>query len=164
MSCDRCLLFCDPYCLEWDQEVPADHREDGCDRVFRDDDPEAFKRMLGKSKTTKDLWDLTHRWRGKEVHDDLWDVYMEVHERLVRKGENPCIFYARLEIVHLWCVEHLSGSEHGARPIDTEIVIHEFRMLMTEDEAKECLHELYKEGILKMKKTGKGESLFWVVL
>ena len=34
--------------------------------------------------------------------------------------------------------------------------------LMTEDQATECLEDLYKEGILKMTKTRKKESLFWV--
>lgn len=161
MSCDRCLLFCDPYCLEWDQEVPADHRGAGCERILRDDDPESFRLAFRKARTTETLLHMTDRWKLGEVSDAIWSAYIEAQDTLVKKGEKPCVFYTRLEIIHRWCLDHLSFSGNNARPIDTEDVIRDCQMSMTDDQAVEVLETLYKEGVLKMRKE-KRKSVFWV--
>lgn len=163
MSCYRCLSFQSPRCLLWDEDVPSDHRETGCDQILRDDTEESFERAFRQAKTTLALWTLTYRWKGEKVSEALWDAYIGRERQLVKGGQKPCVFYARLKEVHRWCLTHLSLSEHDARPIDTADVARESMMgLMTEDQATECLEDLYKEGILKMTKTRKKESLFWV--
>lgn len=163
MACQNCIMFVRGYCLEWESEVPEPHQEMGCERISPDDDPEAFKRAFRQAKTTLALWTLTYRWKGEKVSEALWDAYIGRERQLVKGGQKPCVFYARLQEVRRWCLTHLSLSEHDARPIDTADVARESMMgLMTEDQATECLEDLYKEGILKMTKTRKKESLFWV--
>lgn len=162
MSCPRCLSFRAPRCLLWDEEVPADHQVTGCDKRLPDDDPKAFEEAFHQVSTTWDLWLLTHKWNGGDVSDELWDAYLEAQDRLVKGGQKPCVFYTRCDVVHRWCLDHLAYAEYGAVPIDTAQVVRDCMMLMTEDQATECLAQLYKEGTLKMIKTRKNESLFWV--
>ena len=93
--------------------------------------------------------------------DDLWTAYREGEARLVRAGEAPCAFHARRTVIYGWCLDHLAFSEQNARTIDTNDVVRDCQMPMTEEQAKEGLEALYKEGTLKMIRERK-KTLFWV--
>ena len=159
-SCLTCLKFRSDFCEEWDQEVPREHRETGCEKASPDTDPQSFLEAFGKASTMEELLALTERWNAGDVSDDLWALFQEAHLRLLNSGQKPLVHFIRLDRVYRWCLDHVPFSQVGAKRILVEEVAEACGI--TVDKAQECLAQLYKEGTLKMEKTRKKESLFWL--
>lgn len=140
--------------------VPPEYREEGCEKGAFDDDPKAFAEVFGKASTMEELLAVTARWNAGDVSDDLWALFQEAHLRLVNSGQKPLVHFIRMDRVYRWCLDHVPFSQVGATLIRVEEVAESCGM--TVDQAQECLAQLYKEGTLKMEKTRKKESLFWL--
>lgn len=162
MSCQTCIKFYRGYCLEWESDVPEDHRGEGCDKHLHIEVPEMWKRFFQSVETTKKLWLSTFQWPEEKmkVEKDFFKEFSRAEERLVGKGQKPLSFFFLKERVYQWCLHRLSFSEEGARMISIEDVANDCQM--TEDQTKECLEIIYQQGEIKMRKEKK-ESLFWVV-
>ncbi|AFS52948.1 hypothetical protein [Leptospirillum ferriphilum] len=159
-SCLTCLKFRSDFCEEWDQKVPLEYRETGCEKASPETDPQSFREAFGKVSTMEELLTLTERWNAGNVSDDLWELFQAAHLRLVNSGQKPLFHFIRMKLVYGWCLDHVPFFQGSAKRIRVDAVAEACGI--TEDQAQECLEQLYKEGTLKMEKTRKKESLFWL--